>query len=112
MSMINWVVLYLSIYFIGLSLGINISFLIFLAVMPIATLVGYIPITISGLGTREAVLIGLMGLFAVESTKVLSMSLLNIFIGGIIPSIIAIFLIIKIGNKTDEETKPDYSCPQ
>jgi len=53
-----------------------------------------------------------MGLFAVESTKVLSMSLLNIFIGGIIPSIIAIFLIIKIGNKTDEETKPDYSCPQ
>ena len=76
--------------------------------MPIATLIGYIPITVSGIGTREAVLIGLMSLFAVESTKVLSMSLLNILIGGIIPSIIAIFLIIKIRNKTDGKTNPYY----
>ena len=102
---INWVMIYLSIYFIGLSLGINLSFFAFLAIFPIATLVGYIPITINGLGTREAILVSIMGLFGIESAKVVSMSLLNLLIGGIIPSIIAIFLMVRINHKGNEETK-------
>lgn len=108
MNILNWVIIYLSMFLIGLSLGMKISFFIFLAICPIATLVGFIPITVSGIGTREAVLISLMGLFGVESVKVLSMSLLNIFVGGIIPSIITIFLIIKINNKRNE--RKSESC--
>jgi glycosyltransferase 2 family protein len=102
-NMLNWIVIYASIFFIGLSLGIDISFWNFLAIFPIATLVGYIPITIGGIGTREAVLISLMSLFNVESAKVVSMSILNILIGGIIPCITAIFLMMKKGNRMDEE---------
>jgi glycosyltransferase 2 family protein len=102
---INWVIIYFSMYFMGLSLGINLSFLTFLAICPIATLIGYIPITINGLGTREAILVSLMGLFGVDSAKVVSMSLLNILVGGIIPSIIAIFLIVKMNNKGNDEVK-------
>jgi glycosyltransferase 2 family protein len=102
---VNWIVIYLSMYFMGLSLGINISFITFLAICPIATLIGYIPITINGLGTREVILVSLMGLFGVDSVKVVSMSLLNLLIGGIIPSITAIFLIPKMNHKADEEIK-------
>jgi len=107
MNMINWIVIYLSIFFIGLSLGIQISFLKFLVIFPIATLVGYIPITISGIGTREVVLISLMGIFGIESSKVISMSILNILIGGMIPSSIAIFLIMKKSIKKDEKDQLD-----
>jgi len=96
LNILNWIVLYTISYFIGISLGINISFIYFLAIMPLATLVAQIPITISGLGTREAALISLFGLFGISSTKVFSMSLVSLFLAGIIPAIIGSILIFKI----------------
>lgn len=95
LNLLNWVILYLSAYFIGLSLGINVSIFYFMAIFPIATFVGQLPITISGLGTREATLISLFGLIGVGATKVFSMSIISLLISGIIPSIIGIFLILK-----------------
>jgi uncharacterized protein (TIRG00374 family) len=94
-NVLNWIAFYTIFYFLGLSLGINISYFYFLAIMPIATLVGHIPITINGLGTREAVMILLFGTIGIESAKVFSMSILGILIIGIIPSLIGSFLIFK-----------------
>ena len=93
-NIVNWIVLYTITFFIGVSLGINISFFYFLAILPIATLVGQIPITISGLGTREATMISLFGLLGVGATKVFSMSMISLAM-GIIPAIIGSFLIWK-----------------
>jgi hypothetical protein len=97
----TWVINYGIVYFIALSLGININFLYFIAIYPIATLVAQIPITISGLGTREATLIGLFGLFGITATKVFSMSLIGLFMMAIFPALIAIPLILK-ERKKDE----------
>jgi hypothetical protein len=94
-NLLAWVSLYLVSYVIGIALGIEISFIYYLVILPIGTLVSLIPISISGLGTREAVMISLFGLLNVAGTKVFSMSLLNIFIAGVIPSIIGSFLIFK-----------------
>jgi len=90
----SWIVLYTMTYFIGLSIGINVSFFYFLAVLPVATLIAQIPITISGLGTREATMISLFGVLGVGATKVFSMALISL-VGGIIPAIIGSFLILK-----------------
>tara|TARA_Y100000034_G_scaffold19272_1_gene21688 strand:- start:9095 stop:10027 length:933 start_codon:yes stop_codon:yes gene_type:complete len=95
LNILNWVVLYTSTFFIGISLGINISFYYFLAILPIAALIGQIPITISGFGTREAVMISLFGLIGISATKVFSMSLISIFFAGVIPALIGSFLIFK-----------------
>lgn len=92
-NIINWVFIYLIYYLIGLSVGINLSFLYYLAILPISTLVAIIPISFNGLGTREAILISLFGLFNIESAKVFSMSIIDWFIVGIIPSIIALFIL-------------------
>jgi uncharacterized protein (TIRG00374 family) len=92
-NLINWIVDYAGIYFMGLALGINIGFVLFLAILPITTLVAQIPITINGLGTRELSMIGLFGLFGVAAVKTLSMSILNLFITNVIPSIAAIILL-------------------
>lgn len=94
-NVVNWIVIYTITFFVGISLGINLSFFYFLAILPIATLVGQIPITISGLGTREATMIGLFGLLGIGAAKIFSMSIISLFIGGIIPAIIGSLLIIK-----------------
>jgi len=93
-NLIAWIVNYVNIYLIGLALGINVSFMYFLIILPIATLIAQIPITINGFGTRELTLIGLFGVLGVEATKVFSMSILSIIIASIIPSIIAIVIIL------------------
>ncbi len=95
LNIANWIIIYLLSYFVALSVGIKLPFIYFLAVLPIGTLISLIPITINGLGTREAALISLFGLFGIEATKVFSMSILVLFINGVLPSLIAIFIIFK-----------------
>jgi uncharacterized protein (TIRG00374 family) len=96
-NIINWIIDYIAIYFISLSLGIEIGYIPFLVIMIISTLVAQIPITINGLGTREYTLINLFGLpmfGSIESVKVFSMSILNIIITMIVPAIFAIILLL------------------
>ncbi|MBS3093288.1 flippase-like domain-containing protein [Candidatus Pacearchaeota archaeon] len=95
LNIVSWLLVYGIIYVIGLSLGIELHFIYYLAILPIGTMVAILPISISGLGTREAALIALFGLFGVEAAKVFSMSLINLFIVGVIPSIIGIFLVMR-----------------
>ena len=95
LNIINWMVIFSIIYFIGLSLGIELGFIYYLAIFPIATLVAMIPITINGLGTQEVTLIGLFGLFGVEATKVFSMSMVNLII-GILSSLVGVFFIYRV----------------
>ena len=94
-NIINWISTYFLTYLIGLSLGINLSFDYYLAVLPLVTLISQIPITINGLGTREISMIGLFGLFGIGATKVFSMSILSLFLFGILPAIIGSFLILR-----------------
>lgn len=95
LHLVVWVVNYVIVYVVALSLGIDIKFIYFIAIYPLATLVAQIPITISGLGTREAVLIALFSLFGIGAIKVFSMSIIGLFIMAIIPSLIAIPFILK-----------------
>lgn len=92
-NLFNWIIGYAGMYFMGLALGINLGFIPFLAILPIATLIAQIPITIDGLGTRELTMISLFGLFNVEAVKVFSMSILNIVLINVIPAFFAICLI-------------------
>ncbi len=92
-NVISWTINYCILYFIGLSLGVNLNFIYFLAILPISTLVAQIPITISGLGTRELTMISLFGLFGIGAVKIFSMSILGILISNIIPSVFAILLL-------------------
>jgi hypothetical protein len=94
-NLITWIINYSIAYTVALSLGIEIKFSYFLAVYPIATLIAQIPITISGLGTREFTLIGLFGLFGIEAVKVFSMALISLFIMAIFPGLVAILLLLR-----------------
>jgi len=93
-NFITWIVNYAIVYFVGLSLGINVSFAYFLIILPISTLIAQIPITIDGFGTREITLIGLFGILGISAIKVFSMSVLSILIVNVVPSLIAIIFIL------------------
>ncbi|VVB83579.1 Lysylphosphatidylglycerol synthase TM region [uncultured archaeon] len=93
-NIITWIMNYVIIYLVGLSLGINVKFIYFLMILPVATLVAQIPITINGFGTRELTMIGLFGILEVSAVKVFSMSIFSIIITNIIPCIIAIIILL------------------
>ncbi len=115
LNVVNWVTNYFAVFLIGKSLGINLSFIYFLAILPIGTLISLIPISVNGLGTREAGLISLFSLFGVSASKVFSMSLLSIFIVMVVPSAIGSFLMFKNQGKIDGKSQKNfdsYSCPQ
>ncbi len=95
LNILNWILTYFITFIVGMAVGVNLNFVYFLAILPISTIISLIPITINGLGTREATLISLFALFGISSEKVFSMSIINILIANILPSITAIFLMLK-----------------
>jgi len=97
LNLINWLVIYATTYFIGVSLGIELGFVFYLGILPLGTLVTLIPISINGLGTREAALISLFALFGVSAAKVFSMSVIGLLMAGIVPAVIGSFFIFRRG---------------
>ncbi|MDP2925986.1 MAG: lysylphosphatidylglycerol synthase transmembrane domain-containing protein [Nanoarchaeota archaeon] len=95
LNIFTWVILYLVTYIIGVALGIELSFIYYLAIFPISALISMLPISINGIGTREVVLISLFSLFGVPAAKVFSMSLVSIVISGVLPAVIGSFLTFK-----------------
>ncbi len=75
-GILTWMIIYTQGYLIARAIGIDLSFAYFLFTLSIGTVVGLIPITISGLGTREATLILLFGAFGISAEKVVAMSVL------------------------------------
>jgi len=94
LSVLSWILVYSSMYFASLSLGLQIPFMVFITTAPIATIVGLIPITISGWGTREAVLILLFSPFMASPEALVSMSFIT-FTTLIVPSSIGAFILLR-----------------
>ncbi|MDP3042323.1 MAG: lysylphosphatidylglycerol synthase transmembrane domain-containing protein [Candidatus Omnitrophota bacterium] len=76
-----------SVYFIGLSLGIKVNFLYFLIFLPIIGAVTLLPIAIGGLGLREGLFVVYFAKAGVIKQLALTMSLLSfsfiVFYGAI-----------------------------
>ncbi|MDD5108651.1 MAG: lysylphosphatidylglycerol synthase transmembrane domain-containing protein [Candidatus Omnitrophica bacterium] len=77
----------LCVYYIGLSLGIKISFIYFLIFLPIIGAITLLPIAVGGLGLREGLFVVYFAKAAVVKQLALAMSLLSfsfiVFYGAI-----------------------------
>jgi uncharacterized protein (TIRG00374 family) len=90
-SVLGNICTFISFYFIGLALKMNISFLSYLFIVPTTWTISNIPITLGGMGVRESTLVLLLKEFGVSSGSALTFSLIvlitNILIavsGGLI----------------------------
>jgi hypothetical protein len=87
----TWIIIFFQeyIFVLALGLGSEISFPMFLVLFPIANIVGFLPITFAGIGTREAAAIFIftrLGLFSatiVTEEKILLVSLLGFLVTDI-----------------------------
>lgn len=93
-SLINWSFIYAGVWIIAHSLGVFIEYWRFAMLYSIGTIAGLLPITVSGLGTREAALILLFKNYNLSSEHIVSISLMAMFICGIIPAFLGWMLSI------------------
>lgn len=75
LGFIAWIVTPLEAFVIAQSMGLNLSFVFIFLCIPIITLAEIIPVTISGLGTREAAYIALFGLITISAPTAIAFSL-------------------------------------
>jgi uncharacterized protein (TIRG00374 family) len=75
LTIANYIVLMLRVYVLVLALHLEVPFWYFVMVMPLIRLVGLLPISISGIGTRDITMIYLFGQVGIpqEASLVLSM---------------------------------------
>lgn len=87
-TIFSWVFYYLQMYILAKGVGLNIPFLYFAISVTIAGFITLIPISVSGIGTRDAALILLFTPFLIPkeqiivfSALILLMSLFTAFVG-------------------------------
>lgn len=98
LALFGWIILYSFTYFLGLSLEIEISYLVFIVIMAISSLVGLLPISFGGLGTREGTTVFLLGLFNIGASQAFTLSILAYLIAKFLPALVGSILALTIKN--------------
>jgi uncharacterized protein (TIRG00374 family) len=86
-EVLSYLIMFLQIYIISFCLNISIPFLDFVLIYSVASLIGIIPITIAGFGTRESVLIYFFSFYGIDSPSVIALSLSGYIITILIPAL-------------------------
>jgi len=87
-SIFSWMVKYVMLFFIAKLFFIEVPFFYFMMIIAVSDVIASIPISIYGLGTREAALIAMFKILDVENEKIVSLSLFWFVIAWLTPSII------------------------
>lgn len=74
-----WVIYFVMMYLFALSLGINIPFLYLATCVSISAVITLIPISISGIGTRDATLIILFSYLGLSKESAIAFSMMILF---------------------------------
>lgn len=72
----SWIVYYTQVYLLAKALAIEISFFHLATIMSVAGLLSVLPISISGIGTRDAALVFFFGLLGIRSEFAIALSTL------------------------------------
>lgn len=81
LSMIIWLLSVLEIYILSISMGLGISYIFLVALLSITAIIELIPVSIMGLGTREAFFIFIFAMIGIGSQQAISFSLLYLIVG-------------------------------
>ncbi|MEM2582773.1 MAG: lysylphosphatidylglycerol synthase transmembrane domain-containing protein [Candidatus Thermoplasmatota archaeon] len=87
-EILSYLIMFFQIYIVSFSLNISIPFLDFLIIYSVASLIGIIPVTIAGFGTRESVLIYFFSFYGIDNASVIALSLSGYIITILLPAFI------------------------
>jgi uncharacterized protein (TIRG00374 family) len=75
-TVISWILYYLQMYVLAKGININVSFFYLSLSITVAGFITLIPISISGIGTRDAALILMLTPFSIDKSRVIAFSAL------------------------------------
>lgn len=78
-ALLSWIPPFIYGYLLALSIGIPLDLSYFVVVIPIISLLDLLPISVSGIGTRDAALIFLFGLKGISAESAVAFSMLYLF---------------------------------
>ena len=78
-GLLSWIPPFIYGYLLALSIGIDVGIFFFVLVIPVLSLLDLLPISISGIGTRDIALIFLFGLKGISAEQAVAFSLLYLF---------------------------------
>jgi uncharacterized protein (TIRG00374 family) len=104
----SWLFSLFQSFLVALSLNLNISIIFVFSVMPIVILLDMLPISFSGIGTRDAALIFFLSFISLSTEYAISFSLMIFLLGYVIPGLIGSILLWKSKMKLDFIHKEKY----
>ena len=87
----------------ALSIGIDVGVLFFVLVIPVISLLDLLPISISGIGTRDVALIFLFGLKGIAPEQAVAFSLIYLFMSYWLVALIGAGVYFRYPIKIPEE---------
>jgi uncharacterized protein (TIRG00374 family) len=84
MSFLSWLVIIFQFTMIAASLSIQLEYLFLLSVIPVVILLDTLPISFSGLGTRELALMFFLGIMGIPLELIISFSVLIFIVGYLV----------------------------
>lgn len=94
-SLLSWFILIGQTYTISEAIDANISFSIFIFLIPLMALSGLFPLSLGGIGIRDALTVFLLARFGLALEQALLISVLYTFINYLIPVFIGIYLYLQ-----------------
>lgn len=78
-TILGWIVYFLTVYLLALAIGIDIPFFYLVTCVSITAVITLIPISVSGIGTRDAVMILLFTQFGLSEESAIAFSIMILF---------------------------------
>ena len=92
LTLIYWVMVFSLAWYVAFVLGIEVSFSYLFIIMPMVTLVELLPISVSGLGTREATVIYFFSVVGIASVQAVGFSIAYLIAGTYLTSLLGFIL--------------------
>ncbi len=105
LSILSWLCLFSRNFAYARGLGMAVAFSYFLLIWPLVVIVGLLPISISGIGIRELVLIACLTRLGITKEQAVSLSLLEILLFLLLPVTVGLWVYYQ-----RENVKRDACC--
>jgi len=107
-GIVVWIISIVFTYYLALSINLNIPFEFMFLLYPIITLGDILPISVSGLGTREAIIIFLFSFISFTPEHAVSFSILLFLVGYVLVAIIGYLLFLSEPIELKKMLKKNY----
>jgi uncharacterized protein (TIRG00374 family) len=110
-SFFSWFVFFTELFLIAQLFAIHVPYITFMFLLAIAATIATIPISLYGLGTRDAALVALLSMYNVQPENSISFTLFWFVIFWVVPSIIGAVITVLESKKLPPRKKKSGNNP-